>query len=310
MRDQVLAAQMSLTGRDLVLLGWLYDHGVLTTPQITTALFTSKSFCQRRLQRLLDLNLIARFRPQRPDGGSFPYHYVLDQLGYIVVAGQRLDPMPRPGYARTRQAHLTSRANLWHLCGVNGFFADLAAYARTHPGASLDRWWPASRFQGQGAFFQPGDGVDVALAGSKVRPDGHGIWTEHGRSVPFYLEHDTGTEPLHILISKAARYRALAIHTRRWWPVLFTLPTARREWNLQQRLAADYGYTDLPIATTSADHPATAGRSPAEAVWWLHGRYGARQALAELPNDNYHHTTDTADSDTDLREVPDEPPTL
>lgn len=309
-RNEVLASQMSLTDRDLLLLGWLHDHGVLTTPQITGALFTSTSFGQRRLQRLRRLTLIDRFRPQKPDGGSFPYHYVLDQLGYHVVAGQRLDPLPRPGYARTRLAHLTSRANLRHLCGVNGFFTDLAAHANTHPDATLDRWWPASRFQQQGAFFQPGDGVNVSLAGSNVRPDGHGVFTEGGRSVPFYLEYDTGTEPLHILISKVARYRILASHTHRWWPVLFALPSTRREWNLHQRLADDYGYTDLPIATTTVDHPDLAGLSPAQAVWWLHGRYGARQRLSDLPNDNDHHSPGTAGNDgPDVTEVPHDQPT-
>jgi hypothetical protein len=303
-RNEVLASQMRLTDRDLRLLGWLHDHGVFTTPQITGALFTSASFGQRRLSELRRRQLIDRFRPQKPDGGSFPYHYVLDQLGYTVVAGQRLDPLPRPGYARTRLAHLTSRANLHHLCGVNGFFTDLAAHARTHPGSALDRWWPAARFQGPGAFFQAGDGVDVSLAGAKVRPDGHGVWIDQGRSVPFYLEYDTGTEPLHILVAKVVRYRVLAIHTHRWWPVLFALPTSRREWNLQQRLADDYGYTDLPIATISADHPETAGLGPAGAVWWLHGRYGARQRLTDLPNDNYHHGPHPGDdNDPDLPEV-------
>jgi integrase len=75
-RDPVLAAQSSLTDRDLRLLGWLYDHGVLTTPQITKALFGSATFAQRRLLRLQSLRMVDRFRPQRPDGGSFPYHYL------------------------------------------------------------------------------------------------------------------------------------------------------------------------------------------------------------------------------------------
>jgi hypothetical protein len=37
--QRLLRAQSSLTGRDLRLLGWLYDHGVLTTDQINTALY-------------------------------------------------------------------------------------------------------------------------------------------------------------------------------------------------------------------------------------------------------------------------------
>jgi hypothetical protein len=36
---------------------------------------------------------------------------------------------------------LTARSSLSHLLGVNQFFTDLAAHARTHPGARLERWW-------------------------------------------------------------------------------------------------------------------------------------------------------------------------
>ncbi|MFF5288489.1 replication-relaxation family protein [Paractinoplanes globisporus] len=43
--------QVALTGRHLVLLGWLADHGVLTAEQIAAALFPSVDFAQRRLRR-------------------------------------------------------------------------------------------------------------------------------------------------------------------------------------------------------------------------------------------------------------------
>lgn len=155
--DPVLAVQASLNDRSLYLLSLLYDHGVLTTPQITHALFTSSSFAQSRLLRLFGLRLIDRFRPQRPDGGSFPYHYVLDQRGVEVVAAQRLQPLPRPGQAKARRQHLTHRAYLVHLTGVNGFFTDLLGYQRTHPDCSLDLWAPASRFQQPGGLFEDGD---------------------------------------------------------------------------------------------------------------------------------------------------------
>lgn len=72
--DALLRAQASLTGRDLTLLGWLYDHKLLTTPQIATALFPSLDFAQRRLQRLTGLGVVDRFRPQRWDGGTWPTH--------------------------------------------------------------------------------------------------------------------------------------------------------------------------------------------------------------------------------------------
>jgi hypothetical protein len=59
-----------------------------STDQIAAALFQSLGFCQRRLLKLLHLRVLARFRPQRREGGTHPYHYVFDQLGTEVVAAQ------------------------------------------------------------------------------------------------------------------------------------------------------------------------------------------------------------------------------
>ena len=42
-----------------------------------------------------------------------------------------------------------------------------------------------------------------------VRADALGLWTEDGRTVAFYLEHDTGTENLNVLTDKLAGYRDL-----------------------------------------------------------------------------------------------------
>ncbi|MFU8852757.1 replication-relaxation family protein [Micromonospora sp. SL1-18] len=87
--DPLLRLQASITARDDRLLGWLYDHGVLTTDQIATALFPSLDFAQRRLHRLTVLRAADRLRPNRAYGGSYPYYYVLDQLGYDHVHAQR-----------------------------------------------------------------------------------------------------------------------------------------------------------------------------------------------------------------------------
>jgi hypothetical protein len=298
-RDTVLAVQSSLTDRDLRLLSWLYDHGVLTTPQITRALFTSTTFGQRRLLRLLHLRLVARFRPQRPDGGSFPYHWVLDQPGVEVIAAQRGDQLPRAGQAKARRHHLTHRANLAHLLGVNGFFTDLATHQRTHPGSGLDRWWPASRFHDKGAFYQAGDPPDVILHTTRLRPDGHGIWSEDGWSVPFYLEYDTATEPLGTLIDKIDRYRTLWLYTERLWPALFVVPTGRRELHLHQRIGDRFGPALLPVATAASDHLTRSGLSPAEEVWWPYGQPGLRRRLRDLIG-GHPTDTDTTDTDDDL----------
>jgi len=189
--DPVLRVQSHLTERDVTLLGWLADHGVLTSAQIGHALFPSLDFAQRRLRTLCGLGLTARFRPLKPVGGSYPYHYVLAQLGACVVAAQRGQAQPRPGQARERMRALTSRANLAHLLGVNQFFTDLAGHARTHPGTCLERWWPTAACARIGAFADPGEFTTVGAYTPAIRPDGHAVFTEHGRTVAIFVEHDT-----------------------------------------------------------------------------------------------------------------------
>lgn len=279
-RDPLLKVQVALTDRDHRLLGWLYDHGVLTTDQIAHALFPSLDFTQRRLLKLLGYGVVDRFRPQRPDGGSYPYHYVLDQLGVEVVAAQRGDDPPRRNQARQRRHHLTSRANLTHLLGVNQFFIDLAGYARTRPATELARWWPASHFHATSGFVQEDDSPHLMLT-RKPRPDGHGVWTERDKEVPFYLEYDLATERLETLLLKVDTYHNLTVGTGRAWPLLFWLPGPRRETNLHQRLAQAIGLR-VPVATATSDYATAKKLSPAEEVWWLHGHEG-RSRLADLP---------------------------
>jgi hypothetical protein len=283
MTEPILRIQSHLTDRDHVLLGWLADHGVLTSFQIAHALFPSLDFAQERLRTLTNDKVLARFRPQKPDGGSYPYHYVLDQLGVDVVAAQRGEPMPRRDQARLRRWHLTNRANLPHLLGTNQFFIDLAGHGRTHPASSLDRWWPTARCQQPGAFSEPGDDNVTALAyHPTVRPDGHGIWTEHGRTLPFFVEFDNNSMQLGRLVDKIDGYVALARTYNKIWPVLFSLHSAARERHLHQELAeAGIRY---PTATTARDEAAAAGRSPADAVWWLHRHNGGLLRLADLAN--------------------------
>jgi Replication-relaxation len=136
MTDPVLRVQSQLTERDRLLLGWLYDHGILTSFQIAHALFPS------RLRTLHNLRLVARFRPQRAEGGSFPYHYVIDQLGAEVVAAGRDERAPRRNHARAERRRWTSSRSLQHRLGVNQFFTDLTGHAPNHLEAQLRRWLP------------------------------------------------------------------------------------------------------------------------------------------------------------------------
>jgi hypothetical protein len=254
----------------------LADHGVLTSFQIALALFPSLDYAQERLRTLTRLGVVDRFRPNRPDGGSYPYHYVLAQLGVEVVAAQRGGELPRRDQAKRRRWHLTNRANLPHLLGTNGFFAALGGHARTHPDTMLVRWWPAGRCQGMGAFAEAGDDVHVRTYTPTVRPDGHGIWVDGDQEVPFFLEYDTGTErPIGRLVDKLDGYIDLARSTGRLWPVLFWLPSAARERHLHREITATG--VRYPVAT-GLHHE----QDPASAVWWSHDRPGARVRLAAL----------------------------
>ncbi|MEU5525505.1 replication-relaxation family protein [Micromonospora chersina] len=287
--DPLLRLQASITARDDRLLGWLYDHGLLTTDQIAAALFPSLDFAQRRLRRLTVLRAVDRFRPNKPDGGSYPYHYVLDQLGYSHVRAQRGLGPPRRDQARRRKQSLTSRPDLPHLLGGNQVFIDLAAHARTHPDSHLDRWQPASAFHEPGVFYRRGGDPQLMVHGPSglPRPDGAGVWTEQDRSVPFFLEYDTGRERLDILTEKIAKYERLYAMSTWAWPVLFHLPSARREANLHHRLT---GTTPRAfIATTTADLRAATGASPADQIWHLVGVGAGRRRLIDLPYTDTHH---------------------
>jgi hypothetical protein len=234
MPEPFLRIQSRLTDRDHTLLGWLADHGVLTTFQIAHALFPSLDFAQRRLRRLCDAGLLTRFRPFRADGGTYPYHYVLDQLGVEVVATHRGEDLPRKDKARQRRWHLTNRANLPHLLGTNQFFIELAGHARTDPSSHLLRWWSTSQCLELGALADDPDDNEQRYYQPVVRPDGHGIWQENGGTVPFFLEYDTGTETVGRLVDKVAGYADLARVTGYVWPVLFWLHATAREHNLHR----------------------------------------------------------------------------
>jgi hypothetical protein len=280
MTELFMRVQAQLTNRDHILLGWLADHGVLTSFQIAHALFPSLDFAQRRLLKLHSMGVLGRFRPHKPDGGSYPYHYVLDQLGVEVVASQRGEDLPRKDQARKRRWHLTNRANLPHLLGTNQFFIELAGYARTHPNAALERWWPAARCQRLGAFAEEDDDIQIKVYSPHIRPDGHGIWTENGAMAPFFVEFDSGSEPLGVLVDKLAGYASLARVTGRVWPVLFWLHAAARERHLHQRLTEARVW--VPVATAARDDATRTGRSPAETVWRLHQHSGGLLRLADL----------------------------
>jgi hypothetical protein len=280
MTDPVLRVQSQLTERDRVLLGWLYDHGVLTSFQIAHALFPSLDFAQRRLRTLHNLRLVARFRPQRAEGGSFPYHYVIDQLGAEVVAAGRDERPPRRDHARTERRRWTSSRSLHHRLGVNQFFTDLTGHARAYPEAQLRRWLPEIACATVAPFTAPDDPALTLAYQPRVRSDGYGVWAEHDQAVPFFLEYDTGGEQLSVLYAKLAGYRELFATIGRLWPVLFWLPSAARERNLRQLFAERR--PPVLVATGARDSAAVAGLSPTGRVWTTGFSDGERWRLIDL----------------------------
>jgi hypothetical protein len=273
--DRVLRLRARLSDRDLTLLDWLADHEVLTTVQITHALFGSVGFAQRRLLTLYRLGLVDRFRPLRPGGGSYPWHYVLGHVGAQFVAAGRDEPPPRPARTTERVRRIAASRLLDHQLGVNQLFVDLAAAARTRAGMRLERWWPAQRCAQPGAF-------SLGLV-SPIRPDGHGIWAQDGTRVAFFAEFDTGTEAHRVLVNKLAGYDQHVTAGGPAWPVLFVLTSLARERHLHEVLAAGAGpgRNLVPVATMARDALA-ADAGPADAVWLLHGAGDTPRRLIDL----------------------------
>ncbi|HEV8570122.1 MAG TPA: replication-relaxation family protein [Actinoplanes sp.] len=137
--------------------------------------------------------------------------------------------------------------------------------------ARLHHWWPDTRLQ---SFTPPGT-YTVAI----IYADGLGVWTEHDRTVAFYLEHDTGTEALTVLVDKLRGYQKLLWRGGPAWPVLFWLHSATREAHLHHRLTETQ--PDVPVATAARDR--LDGLGPADAIWHVHGQPGPLLRLAELP---------------------------
>jgi hypothetical protein len=267
-----LALLHHLTDRDWQLFGWLYDHRVLTTPQIANALFPSLNFAQRRLATLTGLGLLARFRPFRLHGGTHPYHYTLAHTGAVLITASRGLPPPRPSQTTARLQRIATSRHLDHQLGINQFFTDLHAHTRRSPGSRLDHWWPDTRLR---SFAPPG----INMIGT-IRSDSLGVWTHDDHTVAFYFEHDTGTENLTILADKLRGYHDFHQRGGPAWPVLFWLPSTIREAHLHQKLTSA-GPTTVPVATAARDR--LNDTNPAGRIWQIHGRPGPLQRLANLP---------------------------
>ena len=229
-RGPQLAAALAarLTARDRWILRMLLEHRVLTTGQLTELAFGTTRACTARMGVLYQLRAVDRFRPLAV-AGSAPLHFVLDEAGAAVLAAEDGTTVAGLGWRRDRAMAIALSPRLAHDTGASGVFTALAAAARASGGRqALELWWSERR---------------CAAAWDRARPDGYGRWRDQppgggpAAVADFFLEYDTGTEPLGRLIAKLAGYRDLAARTGIPTPVLFWVPAMRRETALRARLA-------------------------------------------------------------------------
>jgi hypothetical protein len=271
-----------LTVRDKWLLALLYEHRVLTSTQIQDAAFPSSRSARQRLRELYLWRAVSRFQPFR-QLGSAPMHYVLGPAGASVLAAEHGLEVKDLGYRHDRAMAIAHNQRLAHTVGVGDFFTSLIARSRhrdpVRDGEGVTVWWSETRC--------------ARHFGDLVIPDAYGRWHSNTSELEFFLEYDTGSESLTKVARKLLAYARLADSTGIATPVLFWLPTSRREAGARAALArihADLDQTaDVPVATAAADllGSSAACPSPADDVWLpLHAKSSSRPspryALAEL----------------------------
>lgn len=273
----VLAAR--LTERDRWLIRLLWDHHVLTVHQISQLAFGSDSRARARMIRLTRLGVVERFRPLLPPGhGSAPQHYIIGQGGARVLAAERDIPYGELGYRRDRIHAWAVSPRLSHLIGVNGLFTALVATARHNRAAQLATWWSEQRC--------------IATWGGYARPDGYGRWREGSNVVDFFVEYDTGTEPLAKVAAKLDGYADLARDDNVVTPVLIWTTTAKRETNLHRQLRG----APVPVATATPAAIRDHRQGPAGPIWLPTGQ-PANPRLRLIALTRYTHSDHFGDDD-------------
>jgi hypothetical protein len=257
--EVITALAARATPRDRWLLRMLAEHRVLTSIQIAQLAYGAPGTARHRLLTLWRLRAIDRAQPFTATG-SAPMHYVLGDAGASLLAAEQGLTAAEAGYRRDLALAIFASPQLAHATGSNGVMTALAAAARTRPRTALAAWWPERRCAQQW--------------GDLARPDAYGRWHQDGRDTDFFLEYDTGTEPVTQVAAKLPGYAALAEATGITTPVLFWFLSPAREDSVRPALAGG----TVPVATAT---PA-AGSGPADRVWLPAGRDGTRLRLPDL----------------------------
>ena len=250
----------SITDRDMEILLHLYEHKVLTTDQLHELHFSTVHRTRKRLSQLYERGLVDRFRPpQRP--GSYPHHYVLDDLGAKLVAGYLGVELKELRFRKDRLLRLSRSRFLRHLRETNSFFSRLAyACRRAEDGTQLTLWLGERR---------------ATMAG--IRPDGMGAVRHRWGSTSFWLELDLGTETHDRLESKLHGFaRHMFSPEEAPHAVLFCFHSKERETRARRALYEPEG---LMVATTTLWRHRADPLGPT----WLPHRTGHRLSLVDLP---------------------------
>lgn len=258
-RADFLTVLRHVTPRDRYIIDLLGRLSVMTCTHITRLCFASEQTARTRLNHLVGLGVLERFRGCiRP--GSQAWRYTLGEHGAFLYAVENGHATPHRSATTRRIAEIAASSHLEHRLGVNDF------YTRLHHGYRTSDNEPPQWLSETEA---------AAYCGGLVRPDGGAtITTPDAGEVTIWFEHDTGTETLQRLIGKVRRYANLPTTDER--TICFQFLSAARENHFHDRLNA-HDFDRPGIATT---HRGIAD-DPTGSVWQVPG-YLDRIALSDL----------------------------
>ncbi|MGW3626191.1 replication-relaxation family protein [Streptomyces sp. NPDC000880] len=247
---EVATLARRLTSRDMWLARMLYEHQFLTTHQIARLAYTSLRSAQRRLRTLHEHAVLDSFRPLTASG-SAPEHYTLGPAGAALLAAHAGLDLAALGWRPTHVGRIAYSPSLGHDLGVNELLTQLAAHTRTTPETGLPLW-----LSERSAARRWGD---------IIRPDAYAHWSHGGYLLPFFLEYDTGSQPLARVEAKLVGYAAFTTTATSTRPALLIhTRTQSRDQALRHRLSSAAGELGLNVATSSADFTTTDPWGP----WW------------------------------------------
>jgi hypothetical protein len=240
-----------LTRRDFEILVQLYEHRVLTTPQIYELHFDTYTRASKRMLQLYPPGLVERFRPHTPTG-SAPWHYTLDEPGARLVAARQEIDFKDFTFKKARIFDVVGSPRLRHRVECNGFFARLTLACRR-------RGWRLE-WIGERRACSSWDSI--------ISPDGIGRVVAGDREISFFLEYDQ-------LENKTSRYRIVGRTARSEDALLFVFPSGAWERYARSALVG----ASVPVATAVRGDVL---RHPLGTVWLpLHD--DRRRMILDLP---------------------------